>query len=90
MKYLGVFLIITLFVNNAQSQNNAAAIGAGVGLIAGGIAAYSSINQMQEGLEQVATEWFLANHPEHQLFQLKIKTVSGTKLSDLSNVTCLL
>lgn len=90
MKRILLFILITLMFSNMKAQppkNLALASGIALGI---GIAAYASVEQMKEGLEQNATEWFLANHPEENLFRLKIRNISGTKLSDLSNVNCML
>lgn len=83
-------LFTTLIVLNAQAQAGKTALIAGGSAIIAGVAMYASVEQVHEGLEQEATEWFLANHPEERLFRLKIKDVNGTKLSDLSNVSCML
>lgn len=84
------FLFTVLIIANAQAQAGKTALIAGGAAIIAGVAIYASVEQVHEGLEQQATEWFLANHPDERLFRLKIKSVSGTKLSDLSNVSCML
>jgi hypothetical protein len=84
------FLFTLLVIANAQAQAGKTALIAGGAALVAGFAAYASVEQVHEGLEQQATEWFLANHAEERLFRLKIKSVSGTKLSDLSNVSCML
>ena len=83
-------LFTLLIITNAQAQAGKTALIAGGSAILAGFAMYASIEQVHEGLEQQATEWFLANHSEERLFRLKVKSVSGTKLSDLSNVSCIL
>ncbi len=83
-------LLSTIIIINAQAQAGKTALIAGGSAIIAGVAIYASVEQVHEGLEQQATEWFLANHPEERLFRLKIKNVTGTKLSDLSNVSCML
>jgi hypothetical protein len=84
------FLFTLLIIANAQAQAGKTALIAGGAAILAGVAIYASVEQVHEGLEQQATEWFLATHPEERLFRLKVKSVSGTKLSDLSNVSCIL
>ncbi len=88
------FLILLHFFSiksNAQKNNDALLIGGAA--LATGVSAFSyfaSIEQMKEGMEQKATEWYLANHPEERLFRLKMKNFDITKFSDLSNVSCML
>lgn len=84
------FIFTILIITNAQAQPGKTALIAGGSAILAGVAIYASVEQVHEGLEQQATEWFLANHPDERLFRLKIKSVSGTKLSDLSNVSCMI
>ena len=84
------FLFTVLIIANVQAQAGKTALIAGGSAILAGVAIYASVEQVHEGLEQQATEWFLSNHPEERLFRLKIKNVNGTKLSDLSNVSCML
>ena len=84
----GVLLLHNL--SGHSQKNSTGAVVAGGVFAAASLITFASIDQMQEGMEQQATEWFLANHPEERLFRLKIRNTNAVKMSDLSNVSCLL
>jgi hypothetical protein len=75
---------------NLTAQKSKEALLAGGAILAAGFATYASNEQLKEGMEQQATEWYLTNHPEERLFRLKMRNFDITKFSDLSNVSCML
>lgn len=89
--YFLILLYLFSFKSNAQKNNDALLIGGAA--LASGISAFAyfaTVEQMKEGMEQNATEWYLASHPEERLFRLKMRNFDITKFSDLSNVSCIL
>lgn len=91
MKQLILLLltIVLLVPKNVKAQDDGAAIAA----VAGGILAIGSgiaaIEQMKEQAELTATEWFLTNHPEYNMFSLKTLDFDGKKLKDMSSTSVL-
>ncbi len=91
MKKLSIFFLISLLTLNvknlhAQKAGEVAAVAAGV--IGGAIAVAAAVEQYQEQMELRATEYLLENRPEFTHFELKLLDFNVSKLSDLSNVSC--
>jgi hypothetical protein len=87
-KLILVFLIIvSVFPQNLKAQDEGAAVAA----VAGGLlaigAGIAAVEQMKEQAELNATEWFLANYPEHDKFLLETLDFDGKKLKDMSSTS---
>lgn len=85
-KYIIPIIIALLVVPKssfAQKGEGAAAAAAGLLAIGGAIAA---VEQLKEGLEQVAVEQVLTEYPDLVDFELKTSSLDGTKAKDLSSV----
>lgn len=92
MRKLTVFILILsiLFTTkqaSAQKAGDVAAVAAGV--IGGAIAVSVAVEQYKEKLELRATEYLLETKPEFTHFELSLLDFNATKLSDLSNASCI-
>ncbi|MES2560973.1 MAG: hypothetical protein V4590_14600 [Bacteroidota bacterium] len=90
-KHIYLFSLLLLFQQaRLQAQNaQAAAVIAGAGL-ATAIAAAVTIEQIKEQLELSATEYILTNEPQLTRFSIEVMELAdGTRISDLSNTTCI-
>ena len=88
MKKVTLLILIILISTKSIGQNkNSAAAGAVAGLIAGGIIAMTTVSMLKESMEQTAVEYFIDSYPDIETFELSTSSLSGTKLSDLSNVS---
>jgi hypothetical protein len=82
--FLLILLIATIVPTSVKSQDNGAAIAAGVGALAAIGAGVAAVEQMKERAELTATQWLLANQPEINSFSLKTIDFDGKKLKDMS------
>lgn len=89
-KILLVLLCILLLskVNYSQKKDNTSLVAAGAGLVAAGISAAVLVEQYKEYIELNATEYLLANYPNHSKISVSLLDFEGVKLNDFSNTTC--
>ena len=85
MKQLIILLITIIFLvpQNSKAQDDGAIIAAAGGLLAIG-SGIAAVQQMKEQAELTATEWFLTNYPNQNIFSLKTLDFDGKKLKDIS------
>ena len=83
-----LILSILLTTKQAQAQNSGTVVAGVVGLGLALTAAEAQIKQFKEQMELGATEYLLENRPEFTHFELNILDFNATKVSDLSNVSC--
>jgi hypothetical protein len=84
MKYFLISLLI-LSSLTSQAQNKDGAV-LGATAVAAGIAVAMEIHRVYEALELFGTQHILGEYPEIDEFTLKLNTIDGLKLADLSGV----
>lgn len=91
MRKLTIFILIlsVLFITKqAQAQKPGEVAADAAAVIGTAIAIAMTIDQFQEQLELQATQYLLENRPDFKQFELQLLDFEATKLSDLSNVSC--
>jgi hypothetical protein len=84
MKYFLISLLI-LSSLTSQAQNKDGAV-LGATAVAAGIAVAMEIHKVYEALELVGTQHILGEYPEIDEFTLRLNTIEGLRLADLSGV----
>lgn len=84
MKYFLISLLILSSLTSQAQNKDGAALGATA--VAAGIAVAMEIHRVYEALELFGTQHILGEYPEIDEFTLKLNTIDGLKLADLSGV----